>query len=145
MEEIIIKELEKKDFVKYSGFFETLRSLTEISDIGNSEAADTLKKINNQNSHIFIAVIGQEIVGTVMLLIEQKFIHGQGLVGHIEDVATRKGHEGKGIGKKVMNFAIEYAKKNGCFKMILDCKEHNVKFYEKFGFYTHELMMRLDL
>ena len=37
------------------------------------------------------------IIGSTTLLIEQKFIHDGGKVGHIEDVVTRKGYEGFGI------------------------------------------------
>jgi glucosamine-phosphate N-acetyltransferase len=33
----------------------------------------------------------------------------------------------------------------GCYKVILDCAEHNVKFYEKCGFLRKELQMAMYL
>jgi len=34
---------------------------------------------------------------------------------------TREGFEGNGVGKALMNAAIEEAKNCGCYKIILDC------------------------
>ena len=78
-------------------------------------------------------------------MIEQKFIHNGGKVGHIEDVVTRKGYEGKGIGKEILNELIKIAKDNECYKIILDCDEKLIKFYEKIGFKKNSIMMRLNL
>ena len=38
--------------------------------------------------------------GTVML--ERKFIRGNGIVGHIEDIATAAEAQGKGLGKRII-------------------------------------------
>ncbi len=77
-------------------------------------------------------------------MIEQKFIHNGGKAGHIEDVVTRKGYEGKGIGREILKELIKIAKDNECYKIILDCDEKLVKFYEKLGFKKHSIMMRLN-
>jgi glucosamine-phosphate N-acetyltransferase len=144
----IIRELKEEDFS--NGFFETLSNLAEVGKIRNdlNLARGILKRIgSDRNYRIIIAEDKQnrQVIGTATLLIEQKFIHNGGKAGHIEDVATRKGYEGKGIGKKVIEELIKIATENGCYKVILDCNEKVIEFYEKTGFRKNAIMMRLDI
>jgi|KBSMisStandDraft_5_1062788.scaffolds.fasta_scaffold1512368_1 glucosamine-phosphate N-acetyltransferase len=144
----IIRELKEDDFS--NGFFETLSNLTDVGKIRNDLklAKEILKRIgNDRNYRIIIAEDKQnrQVIGTATLLIEQKFIHNGGKVGHIEDVVTRKGYEGKGIGKKVIEELIKIARENECYKVILDCNEKVMEFYEKMGFRKHAIMMRIDI
>ena len=53
------------------------------------------------------------------------------------DVVVDKNIRGYGLGKKIIDKAIQYAKNQGCYKIILDCNKDNIKFYEKCGF-THK-------
>ncbi|KPI36919.1 Glucosamine 6-phosphate N-acetyltransferase [Cyphellophora attinorum] len=74
------------------------------------------------------------IVGTGSVLVERKFIHNMGLVGHIEDIAVAKNQQGKKLGLRIIQ-ALDYvAEKVGCYKCILDCSEANEGFYVKCGF-----------
>ncbi len=66
-------------------------------------------------------------------------------MAHVEDVVTRQGYESQGIGKALIKRAVDFAKENGCYKVILNCNEGNVGFYEKQGFKRHDIGMRLDL
>jgi len=144
----IIRELKEDDFS--NGFFETLSNLTDVGKIRNDLklAREILKRIgNDRNYRIIVAEdkLNRQVIGTATLLIEQKFIHNGGKVGHIEDVVTRKGYEGKGIGKKVIEELIKIARENECYKVILDCNEKVMEFYEKMGFRKHAIMMRIDI
>jgi glucosamine-phosphate N-acetyltransferase len=97
-------------------------------------------------SNIFVAVDKSgKVIGSITLLLEQKYIHDGGKVGHIEDVVTRKGYAGKGIGSALVNKCINLAKEEKCYKMILDCSPTNILFYKKAGFREHEISMRYDL
>jgi glucosamine-phosphate N-acetyltransferase len=142
-----IKELTKEDLIEdKEGFFETLRNLSETGEISLEDAEKILLEIKLQNGIVFIAKTDEgKIIGTVKLLVEQKFIHYGRKVGHIEDVAVRKGFEGKGVASEIIKKIIPFAKQNGCYKIILDCKDNLLPFYQKFGFYKHENCMRLDL
>src|SRR6476661_6970758 len=144
----IVREIEEEDFSK--GFFETLSNLSEVGEIKNetSLAIKILNKINkDENYKIIIAEDkkNHQIIGTATLFIEQKFIHNGGKAGHIEDVVTRKGYEGRGVGKGMVEELIKKAKENGCYKIILDCDEKITSFYEKIGFRKHSIMMRINL
>ncbi|MGC1932860.1 MAG: GNAT family N-acetyltransferase [Candidatus Nitrosopolaris sp.] len=130
------------------GFFETLSNLTEVGKI--SEDHENAKKVLHEIKSypfykIFVAVKKDgEIVGSNTLLIEQKFIHNGGKVGHIEDVATKKGYEGMGIGTALVGRSLRFARQMKCYKVILDCSEENVPFYKKIGFKEYEVSMRYD-
>lgn len=143
MTDIIIRKIEERDL--NDGFLESLDSLKTASNISKEKAVAILKKITANPDHvIFVAALDGKIIGATTLIIEQKFIHDGGLVGHIEDVVVSKEHEGRGIGFKIMQTALEYAKSQGCYKTILDCDDKVRPFYERLGFKRHSNGMRFD-
>ena len=79
----------------------------------------------------FVYEIDNKVVGCVSIILERK-LKGNSL--HIEDVVTHKEYRGKGIGVELMNYCLQFAKDNKCYKIVLDCADHNVAFYEKCGF-----------
>lgn len=97
---------------------------------------------NNIRTHELAGFRNAEVVMSQQLNFPDKFGWWN---GHIEDVATRKGYEGKGVAKVVLLAAIERAKKIGCCELMLTCKEELVPFYERFGFKTAGRCMRVDL
>ena len=141
-----VRELTQDDLDPKKGFLKTLENLTEVGDLSLKEAKNILDKIKAQGSHIFVAVTDNgQIIGATTLLLQQKFIHKGCVVGHIEDVCTRKGFECMGVGSATVKKAIEYAKKRGCYRIILDCYDKLVPFYEEFGFKKNSNEMRLKL
>lgn len=144
--EFEVREISVTDLRR--GFFETLSNLAEVGRI--SEDQEKAKKILYEITFypfckIFVAVKKDgEIVGSNTLLIEQKFIHNGGKVGHIEDVVTKKGYEGMGIGTALVGESLRFARQMKCYKVILDCSEENVSFYKKIGFKEYGISMRYD-
>ena len=133
MSDFVIKYLEKKDFdVNY---FHLLGQLTTIDPHKITEE-DFNKFIDKLNENHFIKVIKttstNKIIGSITILKEEKIIHNFGKVGHIEDVVVDSSFRGFGLGKKLIDIALE--EMNDCYKVILDCSAHNVAFYEKCGF-----------
>jgi glucosamine-phosphate N-acetyltransferase len=100
-----IREIQESDLER--GFFYTLLNLTEIGPICNDfvRARSILSEIKSYPFYkIFVAVnddVG-DIIGSITLLIEQKFVHNGSKVAHIEDVVTRKEYEGKGVGSALV-------------------------------------------
>ena len=143
-----VREIKLEDLK--NGYFSTLKNLSEMGSIEESmeKAEQIFNKITENPLHrIFVAVDKEtsEVIGATTLLVEQKFIHSGGKAGHIEDVVTRKGFEGLGIGSTLINHALHFAKTAGCYKVILDCSDTNIRFYQKTGFKVHETSMRYDL
>jgi ribosomal protein S18 acetylase RimI-like enzyme len=56
------------------------------------------------------------VIGTTAWLVELKFIFAGEIVGHIEDVAIRKGYERSGIGSELVMHAAKTAAKMRWFK-----------------------------
>ena len=143
MTEPIIRKLRKEDL--QNGFLTTLDSLKQASDIETKKAEEIFEKINSTPDYtIAVAELGGKVVGSTTLLIEQKFIHNGGLVGHIEDVVVDKNHQGQKIGEKIMKFLLEIANERGCYKTILDCTDDVKQFYEKLGFKQVASELRFD-
>lgn len=143
----MVRELQHVDI--QNGFLQTLSNLAQVDNSieGIRKAEKILLEIKPYPFYkIFVAVKDDgQIIGSTTLLMEQKFIHDGARVGHIEDVSTRREYEGKGIGSALIQYALRYAKKENCYKVVLDCSEKNVQFYKRIGFKKHEVSMRYDL
>ena len=108
MTDIIIRKLQKKDL--FNGFLQSLDSLRKASDLNPKKAESIFNKISkNPNQIIYVAVKDFKVIGATTVIIEQKFIHGGGKVGHIEDVVVAKEFQGSGIGRKIVKSLLEYA------------------------------------
>jgi glucosamine-phosphate N-acetyltransferase len=143
MNEIKIRELKKDDL--WNGFLASLDSLRQASNIKKETALKIFDKINQNPDHIIaVAELDGKIVGSATLLLESKFIHEGGVVGHIEDVVVNKSHQGKKIGEKIIKFLLEQAENKGCYKTILDCIDDVKPFYEKLGFKQNANALRFD-
>ena len=116
--------------------------LSQLTTVGNP---DSSLIDNNIYNNIYLACIDNIIVGTVTLLIENKIIHNGSKVGHIEDVVVDFNHRKLGIGKLLIDYCLDIAKKEGCYKVILDCDDENIKFYEKCGFKEKGVCMRYNI
>jgi len=90
-----------------------------------------------RNETYYVLVVcdtSNTVVGTGAVIVERKFIHNMGLVGHIEDIAVAQNQQGKKLGLRIIQ-ALDYvAEQVGCYKSILDCSEFNEGFYVKCGF-----------
>ena len=61
-------------------------------------------------------------------------IYGCSNVAHIEDLIIDLKYRSQNIDKKIIDMLITFAKVNSCYKIILNCSEKNIGFYEKCGF-----------
>lgn len=144
---MIIREINESDI--QNGFLEVLNNLVS-PNLTEEEAIKIIKKIKSNELHkIFVAIqtTNNQVIGCITLLIEFKFISKGIRVGYIEDVAVRRGYEGKGIGRKLVNYATNFATMNAkCGKLILYCSKNNITFYAKMGFKIDEgaVVMKLE-
>ena len=143
MSELIIREIIESDLE--NGFLESLDNLRQSSNLKQNSARNILKKIFENEDHVIhVAEVDGKIVGSTTLLIEQKFIHEGGIVGHIEDVVVKKEFEGQGIGMNLVLSLLDVAKERKCYKTILNCENGLISFYEKIGFKQKSNEMRFD-
>jgi len=143
MDRISIRELQKEDL--WNGFLTTLDSLRKASNIEKNTANRIFDKIEKNSNHVIaVAEIDGKIIGAATLLLESKFIHNGGVVGHIEDVVVDKNYQGQKIGEKIILYLLDFSKTKGCYKTILDCADNVKPFYEKLGFKHNANALRFD-
>lgn len=136
-----IRNAKIHDFDK--GLRECFASLGQVGTPVQVEMA--FKSRSTERNHTFVACKGDQIVGTITILINPKFTHGGLSMGQIEDVATHPKYRGRGVATKLLDFAIEYCRLRSCYKVILNCKPDLVEFYTNFRFEEAEVQMRLDM
>ena len=128
-----IRLLKEEDY--NDEYFLLLEQLTSVEKekINKDDFKDYVKS-QNDNWRTFVYEDKSKIIGSITIFIERKIIHGLGKVGHIEDVVCDKNSRGLGLGKKMIDFATQYCLSKGCYKVILDCADHNIGFYQKCGY-----------
>lgn len=139
----IVRALEPMDYNK--GFLKVLAMLTTVGSMSKDEFMDRYNYFKAHNHEYFTIVIEDlqksVIVGAGTILVERKFIHNNGIVGHIEDIVTHSDYRGLNLGRIVIETLKGIGKTVGCYKIILDCSEKNVAFYQKCGFEKKEFEM----
>lgn len=132
---IIIKEID--DNINKDEYCQLLKNLTTINS-DNIDLDIFKNQINiiksNPYHKIYLAYDDNKIIGSITVIIEPKIIHDISFVSHIEDVVVDNNYQGKGIGRKLIEYAIDISKSYKCYKIILDCDKDKTKFYEKNGF-----------
>jgi glucosamine-phosphate N-acetyltransferase len=120
-----------------SNYIEVLSQLSFIDNksITQDQWNQFIYQLNN-NHQIYVLVDSNSnnIIASGTLLIENKIIHNISKVAHIEDIVTDSKFRGKGYGKIMIEYLIDKAKEHQVYKIILNCSDENIKFYEKCGF-----------
>ncbi len=127
------------------GFVETLSSLSPVTLDEERLIRIFQSRLRSGVIKTYIALLNGKVVGTATVLFEPKFLHDGAKAAHVEDVAVHKDHQKKGIGKALMEHVEAEARKAGCYKIILDCEDHNVEFYERLGYFRNGNHFRKDL
>ncbi len=106
--------------------------------------------LEDQNQELMVAVddSSQEILGTFQLSFIQYLTYQGGLRAQIEAVRIRSDLRGKGIGKKMITWAIHRAQEQGAHLLQLTTDKKRpeaIKFYEQLGFQASHEGMKLHL
>lgn len=89
---------------------------------------------------ICVALQNDEIVGTFALLIADNLAHRGAPLGLVENVVVRPDRRRRGIGREMMQYALERCRARGCYKLCLSSnlkREEAHRFYESLGFRRH--------
>lgn len=129
---------------KYLQIIELLKQLTSCPPLPINRFLDIISNLN-KNHEIYVCLYDNKIIGMATILIERKIIHNGANVAHIEDLVVDKEHRNKGIANLLINFLKQKAKDRMCYKIILDCAEELVPFYEKNSFKKSAIQMRIDI
>ena len=119
-----------------------------LRKMGENELRDYLNRFINSGK-VFIAIEDGEIVGILLCMLKswKKYTILDRIL-YIDAIFVKKEFRGKGIGAKLIERAIKYAKERGAKAIILDVHSKNyraVEFYKKIGFQDYYLKMILPL
>lgn len=119
-----------------NGFFEVLSQLTEAPKLPTDQFNRLLQQQQQSNTRLTLVAVSSQgrVQGTGSALIEPKFIRGGKACGHIEDIVIDKEARGAHVGQQIIAQLVQFCHTHDCYKVILDCSDHNVAFYEKCGF-----------
>ena len=145
--EIIIRQAALDDVKHILNIYAEALDNGKVLSLENTQRI-FLKQQQYPDYQVYVAVYEQQIVGTFALLIMENMAHLGTSSAVVEDVGVLPAMQGKGIGKLMMEFALQYAKEKGCYKMSLSSnlrREKAHKFYESLGFQKHGFSFLMDL
>lgn len=113
-----------------------LSELTSTSYLETDLFLENVERISKMGA-IIVGIITDasniEIVASGTIIVEPKIIRGGKNAGHIEDIVVAKHMRGKGICQKILDILKLIARKNNCYKVILNCDETVKNVYIKNG------------
>lgn len=127
-----------------------LSSVHDLLDLNISKFKPSKSKYNSiwkklfkyKNNYFLVAKNNKDIVGFGSLGIIAK-VRGDAQ-GTIEDIVVKKKFQKKGIGRLIVHKLLEIAKKQNCYKVVLQSPNKNLTFYRKMGFkIKHKSMQNL--
>jgi ribosomal protein S18 acetylase RimI-like enzyme len=129
---------------------ELYRTALEDPKTLSLEAATALfRKMQSYPDYtLYVAETEAGLVGTFALLVMDNLGHFGTPSGVVEDVAVRPDQQGKGIGKKMMDFALDRCREKGCYKMALSSNLRRTdahRFYESLGFRKHGFSFLMEI
>lgn len=146
--DIRIRKAEKSDLVHILSLYgQPDMDHGEVLGLPEAEAIFTRIK-SYPDYHIYVAESQGTIVGTFALAIMDNLAHRGALSGLIEDVVVASDHQGMGIGKQMMRFALDTCREKGCYKAVLSSNQKRVnahRFYEGLGFTRHGYSFTMNL
>ena len=143
-----IRPAEKGDLEEILKLYHCLTEDPE-DKISLMEAEHKFEKLNSYpDYHLYLAEYNNEVAGTFALLIMDNLAHRGEPSAVIEDVVIKNDLQGRGIGREMMNFAMEKSREKGCYKMVLSShlrREGAHRFYESLGFKNHGFSFVVEL
>lgn len=119
------------------GYLDCLSQLTKVGEVSRQQFLDRLAYMQSR-SETYMPIVVKNTEGRVVaagtLVIEYKFIHQCGSVGHVEDIVVLQSERGRNLGRVLMSQLKHLSETNGSYKVILDCDVNNEPFYTKNGF-----------
>jgi GNAT superfamily N-acetyltransferase len=115
------------------------KQLNPEEELVNLEKASLIWDATEKSNatRYFIAVDDTKIVSTCNVTLVPNLTRNGRSFAIIENVITDNDYRRQGIGKKVIEKAIQYAKENNCYKIVLLSsakRTESHKFYESIGF-----------
>ena len=149
MNGILVRKASEKDLPSIENvIIELIESLDNKVGIEKKAAVINFKEIlKDSNSNFFIAEINGTIVGFINFMTRRTLLH-PGPSGLIDELVVSQKYQNKGIGKHLIQKAIEKSRQIGCYEIEVSTEYNNKKaidFYKKLGFEEKGIFFEKDL
>lgn len=131
------RELNKNDLPSLLDLYVQLNDENDAFDLQMARKIWETEIEGNKNIHYFGAVENGRVLSTCYCVIIPNLTRGGRSICFVENVVTHKDYRKQGLGRKVIEMAVETASRNNCFKVILQSgsgRKEAHKFYEGLGF-----------
>jgi len=141
IEKITISEVEKFSEVATQAYFDHYRHLWY--DEGEWYAHKCFnvnqlsEELSDDKNRFFFAILDEKLVGFLKLRPENQLVEQEGNGFEIERIYLTNEATGRGVGRKLMQFAIEMAiqqNKDYVWLKAMDSSQNAIRFYESLGF-----------
>lgn len=123
----------------YKSYMDLMFKFSNIKKEMNEENFNEI--LMNKNIKIIIYIDNNDVIGAGSIFKLNKLHNNP--VGQIEDLMIDEKYRNKGIGKKIIEKLTHIAFNDfKCYKVILNCLNKNIEFYEKCNFYNSGVQMR---
>jgi GNAT superfamily N-acetyltransferase len=149
MKDILVREATKSDLPVIGKLLEELAGVMD-----NTEGIDTeiaLKTcehlLNDAGSHFLVAAMEETPVGFINFTVRQTVLH-RSPSALIDELVVAEEYRGKGVGRELVQAAIEKCRQLGCCEVEVSTEKTNVearKFYEQCGFEERGTLFEADL
>lgn len=143
---MLIREIDTKE-----EFTVVLELLKDLNDGKKSDETEMLKNWRKMQQYpyfkVFLAELDGKIVGTFCILICHNIGHHGKKFAILENVVITPEMRGHGLGKQMMAEALELAKKENCYKVMLSSNIKRLdahRFYENLGFRQHGISFMVE-
>ena len=132
----MVREAKENDLLNLLSLYQQL--FPEENYNRSSEFHSTWKKIiNDKKIKCFLAFSGDIAVASCLIIVIPNLTRNQRPFAVIENVITHKDYRKKGFGKAVIEKAVNFGKRQNCYKIMLLSSTNRTDahiFYEKIGF-----------
>jgi GNAT superfamily N-acetyltransferase len=136
---LLIRKAIKSDLSAILNLYATVLDKGDVLSV--SQATILFDKMKcYPNYEVYVALIEQQTVGTFALLIMDNLAHQGTPSAIVEDVVVAENYQQQGIGKAMMQYAMEQARTYNCYKMVLSSnliRSNAHAFYEQLDFQKH--------
>ncbi len=114
-------------------------------------ASQVLARLDNPKTPVFVAVEGNEVLAysfCELKTVEKHPVIADHTTLYLDDLCVDEKHRGKGIGKAMYEYILDYAKAQNCYNLTLNvwsCNEAAMRFYEKMGMLPQRVIMETVL
>ena len=132
MEEVRIKEIKDFDIAVVKAVNQLLTQLVTESIVFTDQALREM--LSSPSSQLFLVYVEGEVAGMLTL---GKYISPTGIKYWVEDVVVDDHYRGRSLGRKLIDFAIDYVKKQGKSTLMLTSRPVRVaanRLYQSAGF-----------